>query len=1666
MADIESLRIVFTGDASGLEATINGVERELNSLGKIQSKSVSQTQAMGKSYKEIETRLNQQKEKTLEYTKALRDSSTAFREKQKAVQAAALTYDKNTASLKENLNTLQRQKALVNGNLNSNNSIIKSMQIANKGLGKNSEMYKRNTQTIKQLRTANKDLISQETNICSAISETEQSLAKEEKAYKSAQNAVKSAAREQENMRDALKKSKAAEKEYSDLLSKTSKYDYESIGKSWKEQGEAIDAITKPIQTTALALAAGGVAAAKFAIDFEDNFASVEKTVKGTPEQLKAIKKSIIDMTTVGINGHNPIPMTTEQLTELAAAGGQLGIARENIADFTETIAMLETATNLGGEEGAQTLAKYLTVTKTSQDQVSNLGSAVTYLGNNYATTEADIASMGLRLGRTGQVVNMNAASILGYATALSSMGIEAEAGGSAVSRIWRDIEMATVKGGKQLQMFAEISGKTSKEFTAEWKNNASETFNDFLEGIGKSGNITKTLQKLGFVETRELDALQTLASQTDVVRKAVSEANTEWKKNTALLEEFDTKTDKTKANLMATRNNLVEAARSIGETMLPTINEWSRDTSKLAQNIAGMSDGAKETLVKTTAGIVVLGAASKGVVGTMKTVGSITEAVGKLKKFSSGADAVKGAKGISAIGTALAAIPLPAKLAVAGIAAVGATAAVAYDKWYDSQYRWSEGLSEGNEKIKESLNEYKQISSIQGEIKNLKLVIENPDSSKEQVENAKKRLEEIKQILSEEYNLVIKADNSNLDTAVETVKKISKNDLQYNMNVQQGKLAGLKDRFDSYDEDYAADNAKYEEALAKQTRASNLNLKISELNSELKNGAITLDDYGKKLHESAVEFGYSGEQAGYFVDVLRNGGIHKLSDTVGGSLKLAGEEVEEYDGKLKSLTATHDEYIAISTELANQNVEMIELSALEGDAEQVQKSLESMGLLIKNAGLDMSGYAQAASEAMNGIKLDEAIKKAWEGDGVALNNIIGDYIESMNAFGASAEETAVGAALLKNGFTSIGEAVKKGDLDTVIQQVNDVAHSMNIIPEDKNITITANVDTGGYDIFGTDGEKVGEITADGTLNWKTGEIEKPEEEDTKVTVDADTEPAQTKVNTFVEETNKKTAKIDVDVHYTESGAIPQKKAKGTQSFSGGLAMVNDQEGISDPRELIIDKGRAFIPQGRNVILPLSKGAKVYTASQTKAIMRGLGIPHYAKGKSNSDAFVAAKDNWTHYTSTHAVTVTEELQKWVELSEQFNANEKDRMDIAEKIFDLQRKQTEELNKQSLAYIKDRAALNDWTTHGDDPLAAYDRIKERNRQMLEDGKLTWDEYTENVNEAGEALYDGRISQSEKWLDRELKYGRISQAEYRAGLDRMRAYTQEYYDNKLISHREYVEGMQELDDKYQDSVIDENREKADEAYKKADAFLENRNVYDDWDAWGISEIDFWDGYIDETRKLQKEKIISDEEAWDKITEAERNQFRAREAEVDKMLEDYRAQIDSVNEYYDNLISRKEEARTISDLEEDSADAKRRMAIYEGAVTERGKEAYKQAKEDLENAEHEKEIMRLQQEQNAVIKQMQTAYDEVEKNKKNVAKGMSLGLVNVNGIVKSVNDAISKGDNGVVGLLDQLVKYVCSGKLFNMENYSDNRSVTNYFPSGIDMAALAAVVGKEMR
>ena len=364
-----------------------------------------------------------------------------------------------------------------------------------------------------------------------------------------------------------------------------------------------------------------------------------------------------------------------------------------------------------------------------------------------------------------------------------------------------------------------------------------------------------------------------------------------------------------------------------------------------------------------------------------------------------------------------------------------------------------------------------------------------------------------------------------------------------------------------------------------------------------------------------------------------------------------------------------------------------------------------------------------------------------------------------------------------------------------------------------QNVSFSLNVDTGNIDVLDETGTKIAEI------DGKTGNVTVVYEADTTAPDSYQPDPKEGGVTYTATMTPWEPPNKDGSATYKASLApweppvkhgtviytailaegngpvVPsdlknaskngwKPKAKGTDYFQGGLAMVNDQKGIPDPRELVIDKGMAFIPEGRDVILPLSRGAKVYTASQTKAIMKGIGIPHYADGKDNSDGFTTARDDWTHYINTHAVTTSQELEKWVELSNQFKDNAKDIADIEEQIYSLTKKQNEELNESSIEYLELRTAMNDWEDVNDDPISAYRRISERNAAELEAGRLTWDEYADVMKDAGNTLYEGRIEQSRKWLEHEREYNDMSISDYIEGLRRMQAYTQEFFEQGII------------------------------------------------------------------------------------------------------------------------------------------------------------------------------------------------------------------------------------------------------------------------------------------
>lgn len=354
----------------------------------------------------------------------------------------------------------------------------------------------------------------------------------------------------------------------------------QALGGGMKVMGTAMTAgITLP-------LAGAGGAALKFAMDWEQAMTGVSKTVDATPEVIARIGDELTAMS-------EKTPIAREELAGIAEAAGQLGIEVDNIVAFTKTMADLGVSTNMSGEEAATSLARLANITQMSQKDFDRLGSTVVDLGNNFATTEREIVEMGLRMASAGEIVGLSEAQILSFAASLSSVGIEAEAGGSAFSRVMVDMMQAVSKGGAELEALARVAGVSGAEFGRAFGKDAGAAIGMFVAGLGRiqstGGDVNAVLEEMGWNDIRIGNAMRSLATSGDLVTRALDTGTAAWEKNTALAQEADKFYGTLKNRLKAFGNEVRNTAASLGEQLTPmfeTMMTWARSALNAVQVI------------------------------------------------------------------------------------------------------------------------------------------------------------------------------------------------------------------------------------------------------------------------------------------------------------------------------------------------------------------------------------------------------------------------------------------------------------------------------------------------------------------------------------------------------------------------------------------------------------------------------------------------------------------------------------------------------------------------------------------------------------------------------------------------------------------------------------------------------------------------------------------------------------------------------------------------------------------------------------------------------------------------------------------------------------------------------------------------------------------------
>lgn len=430
-------------------------------------------------------------------------------------------------------------------------------------------------------------------------------------------------------------------------------------------------------------------------IQYESAFANVSKTVNGTDAELARLNDDIQAMSL-------RLPESTEAIANVAASAGQLGIAVPNIAGFTEVMVGLSSATNLGNNAAPQ-LAQFANIMGMNQKDFDRLGSVIVELGNNSATTESAIVEMGMRLAGAGKQVGMSSAEVMGLAAALSSVGIEAQAGGTAFSKVMSDMLLQVETGGKRLEEYAKVSGMSTEGFSSLFRQNASEAIRAFIVGLSQMNeagiNSIQILDEMGLNEIRLRDALLRSSNASDLFTKSTKMANAAWRENTALTKEVDKRNKTTDSRLKVLGNKGKQIARDFGQTLLPTIENLMEKASGFADSIMGMDEGTRQTAVNMA-----LMAASAGPL--MKSLGYANMGIGKISSSIGGlmqSFAKGGIKDLLGSITNL--------LGPAGMLAVVAGLGVAAYKIYDI----ASGAKKAREDLQALNKQAKEMSGIQG---------------------------------------------------------------------------------------------------------------------------------------------------------------------------------------------------------------------------------------------------------------------------------------------------------------------------------------------------------------------------------------------------------------------------------------------------------------------------------------------------------------------------------------------------------------------------------------------------------------------------------------------------------------------------------------------------------------------------------------------------------------------------------------------------------------------------------------------------------------------------------------------------------------------------------------------------------------------------------------
>lgn len=378
----------------------------------------------------------------------------------------------------------------------------------------------------------------------------------------------------------------------------------------------ALFSVSQTLALVGAGLVAIPVASAILAANYERDFATVERATLIAGKQAAALKSSLIDLS-------ETVPVSFKNITQIAAAGAQLGIAPSGLVNFTRVVAELTATTNLSAEAAENFLGKFAKIAGVPQSQFVNLASSILNVGVHTAATESQIAKLSTQLVGIGREAGFTVPQLIGLAGALASVSsVGPELARGTVTRFVTDIQRAVESGGPALEAFAKTAGVTANDVQKAFGTDQfAGVFQKFINGLDQiqesGGNANAVLATIGITSVRDVPLLLNLAAGHKTLAEAIKLANEGFQNQDILAQHYAKINDTLVSKVKELGNTFAAFLNSIGSASTGPLKEL---VDQIGVAVKGLSEFAKTDFGQNT---LIFAAAAFVLVGALALIGS-----------------------------------------------------------------------------------------------------------------------------------------------------------------------------------------------------------------------------------------------------------------------------------------------------------------------------------------------------------------------------------------------------------------------------------------------------------------------------------------------------------------------------------------------------------------------------------------------------------------------------------------------------------------------------------------------------------------------------------------------------------------------------------------------------------------------------------------------------------------------------------------------------------------------------------------------------------------------------------------------------------------------------------------------------------------------------------